>query len=345
VLAGGDLSVGDEVELEVDGERRSSLRAHHSATHLLHAALREELGDHVTQKGSLVAPDRLRFDVSHPKPVASDELTRVENKVNEQIRANADVSTRVMDPESAVEAGAMALFGEKYGNEVRVVSMGLEGEKIFSIELCGGTHVQRTGNIGMIKVIAESAVASGVRRIEAVTGASALAYYDEQEQALLRTAGVLKVPPLDVPSRVASLLEDRKNIERELSDLRKKLATGGGAGQPASDVKDVNGIKFAPKLLNGMPAKELKGLADELKNSMGSGVVALIAINDGKVSLVVGVTEDLATKISAVDLVRAGSAAVGGKGGGGRSDMAQAGGPDAANAQAALDAIETALRS
>jgi alanyl-tRNA synthetase len=344
ILKGSDLFVDDEVELEVNGARRSSLRAHHSATHLLHAALREELGDHVTQKGSLVAPDRLRFDLSHPKPVLSDELKRVETKVNEQIRANAEVSTRAMDPESAVKAGAMALFGEKYGDEVRVVTMGLEGAESFSTELCGGTHVQRTGDIGMIKVISESAVASGVRRIEAVTGASALAYYDAQEQALHSAASVLKVPPLDVPARVASLLEDRRNIERELSDVRKKLATG-GVGQSASDVKDVNGIKFAPRLLDGMPAKDLKGLADEMKNSLGSGVVALVAVNDGKVSLVVGVTDDLTANINAVNLVRAGSAAVGGQGGGGRPDMAQAGGSDASNPQAAIDAIESTLGS
>jgi alanyl-tRNA synthetase len=343
ILKGGALAVEDEVELEVDGERRSSLRAHHSATHLLHAALREELGDHVTQKGSLVAPDRLRFDISHPKAVAADEMTRVEVTVNEQIRANAEVTTRVMDPESAVKAGAMALFGEKYGAEVRVVSMGLEDEQAFSTELCGGTHVKRTGDIGLIKVIAESAVASGVRRIEAVTGVSAQAYFEEQEQALHKTAGALKVPPLDVPGRVASLIEERRNLERELADLRKKMATGGKGNSDAADVKDVNGVKFAPRLLEGMPAKDLKGLADEIKKSIGSGVVALVAVNEGKVSLVVGVTEDLFENINAVDLVRAGSGAVGGKGGGGRPDMAQAGGPDGGNAQAALDAIEAAL--
>jgi alanyl-tRNA synthetase len=343
VLKGGALAVGDEVLLDVDAERRSSLRAHHSATHLLHAALRDELGDHVTQKGSLVAPDRLRFDISHPKAVASDELSRVEATVNEQIRANAEVSTRVMDPDSAVKAGAMALFGEKYGDEVRVVSMGLEDAKAFSTELCGGTHVRRTGDIGLIKVIAESAVASGVRRIEAVTGAAAQAYFEEQEQALHQAAGALKVPPLDVPGRVASLIEERRNLERELADVRKKMATGGGGGSDAAEVKDVNGIKFAPRLLDGMPAKDLKGLADEIKKSVGSGVVALVAVNDGKVSLVVGVTDDLVETINAVDLVRAGSGAVGGKGGGGRPDMAQAGGPDGGNAQAALDAIEAAL--
>ena len=340
----GTLKVGDEVRLDVDHDRRSATRGHHSATHLLHAALRKRLGDHVTQKGSMVAADRLRFDISHPKAVATDEIATVEADVNDQIRLNTPVVTRLMEPEAAVEAGAMALFGEKYGEEVRVVSMGGEGDTDFSVELCGGTHVARTGDIGLFKVVAESAVASGVRRIEAVTGAAAQAYMAEHEKALGEVAAVLKTAPAEVPARVQALLDDRKKLEKEVADLRRQLATGGGGGGGASDeVKDVAGVKYLPKLLDGMPAKDLKGLADELKKKVGSGVVALVSVNDGKASLVVGVTEDLSGKLSAVDLVRAGSDAVGGKGGGGRPDMAQAGGPDGSKGQDALDAIEAAL--
>jgi alanyl-tRNA synthetase len=341
----GTIKIGDDVALNVDGTRRSQIRANHSVTHLMHAALRETLGEHVTQKGSFVAPERLRFDISHQKAITSDELQTIEAAVNAQIRANAPVVTRLMDPDSAVEAGAMALFGEKYGEEVRVVSMGTEQEdRTFSVELCGGTHVKGTGDIGLFKIIAESAVAAGVRRIEALTGEAARKYYEDEEAALLEVAGLLKASPHDVPARVASLVEERKKLERELETARRQLATGGGNGAAAeSDVKDIGGIKFSPKLLQDMPAKDLKGLADDLKKQVGSGVVALVSVADGKASVVVGVTEDLTAKISAVDLVRAGSLALGGKGGGGRPDMAQAGGPDASQADAALTAIETAL--
>jgi len=341
----GTIKISDDVALNVDGTRRSQIRANHSVTHLMHAALRETLGEHVTQKGSFVAPERLRFDISHQKAITSDELQTIEAAVNAQIRANAPVVTRLMDPDSAVEAGAMALFGEKYGEEVRVVSMGTEQEdRTFSVELCGGTHVKGTGDIGLFKIIAESAVAAGVRRIEALTGEAARKYYEDEEAALLEVAGLLKASPHDVPARVASLVEERKKLERELETARRQLATGGGNGAAAeSDVKDIGGIKFSPKLLQDMPAKDLKGLADDLKKQVGSGVVALVSVADGKASVVVGVTEDLTAKISAVDLVRAGSLALGGKGGGGRPDMAQAGGPDASQADAALTAIETAL--
>jgi alanyl-tRNA synthetase len=338
----GSLKTGDAVHLAVNHDRRSAIRANHSVTHLLHAALRDRLGNHVTQKGSLVSPDRMRFDVSHPKPIAPEEMAEVEATVNAHIRANAEVMTRLMDPESAVKAGAMALFGEKYGDEVRVVSMGTKGEPPLSTELCGGTHVKRTGDIGLFKVVAEGAVAAGVRRIEALTGAGAQAYLAEQDRVLQETAALLKAAPAEVPARVTALIEERRRLERELSDTRRKMASG-GAASGGGDVKEVNGLKFAPRLLDGMPAKDLKGLADDLKKQLGSGVIALVSVADGKASLVVGVTDDLTGKISAVDLVRAGSAAVGGKGGGGRPDMAQAGGPDGANAKAALDAIETAL--
>jgi len=342
----GTLKVGDDVRLLVDHERRGATRANHSATHLLHEALRRKLGDHVTQKGSLVAPDRLRFDISHPKPVSADEMAEIEAGVNTQIRHNSDVVTRLMDPEAAVKAGAMALFGEKYGDEVRVVSMGdpESGDAVFSTELCGGTHVRRTGDIGLFKVVSEGAMAAGARRIEALTGQAALAHFEEQEAALSSVAGLLKAQPSEVPARIEALLEERKKLENELAEARRKLATGGGGGA-GSEVKEVSGIKFAPRLLDGVPAKDLKNLADDLKKQVGSGVAALVSVTDGKVSLVVGVTGDLTERVSAVDLVRAGSAAVGGKGGGGRPDMAQAGGPDASQAQSALDAIEAALGS
>ncbi len=346
----GTVSVDDEVKLIVDHERRTRLRANHSATHLLHEALRRHLGDHVTQKGSLVAPDRLRFDISHPKPVTDEELSAVERDVNNQIAANESVLTRLMDPDSAVEAGAMALFGEKYGDEVRVVSMGApeDGNRVFSTELCGGTHVKRTGDIGVFKIITETAVGSGVRRLEAVTGTGAREYFADLETALMAAATELKSTPADVPARVKALIEERRKLERELADARKKLAMGGGAGPTeaaGNEMKDVNGVPYAQRLLQDVPAKELKSVVDDLKKQAGTGVVAVVSVSDGKASLVVGVTDDLTDKVSAVDLVRVGSAAVGGKGGGGRPDMAQAGGPDGAHAQAALDAIETALQA
>ncbi len=340
-IVGRSLNVGDDVVLNVDHVRRSQLRANHSATHLLHEALRRKLGDHVTQKGSLVAPDRLRFDISHPKAVEDDELVDVEVQVNAQITENAQVITRLMEPEAAVEAGAMALFGEKYGDEVRVVSMGTDGNSSFSTELCGGTHVNRTGDIGVFKIVSEGAVASGVRRIEALTGVGARAYFDDMERALLQTASLLKSKPDDVPSRVEALIEDRRKLERELAEVRRQLATGGGGA--SSETRDIAGITYAPKLLDGVPAKELKGFVDDFKNQLGSGVVAVVSNTDGKASLVVGVSDDLVGRISAVDLVRAGSQAVGGKGGGGRPDMAQAGGPNGTGGQLALDAIEHLL--
>ena len=337
----GTLRVDADMVLCVDGERRRAIRANHSATHLLHAALRRRLGEHVTQKGSLVAPARLRFDISHPKPLKADELTAVEAEVNAQIRRNTDVSTRLMDPDQAVEAGAMALFGEKYGDEVRVVSMGEDADGGFSTELCGGTHVVRTGEIGLFKIVSEGAVAAGVRRIEALTAGAAVDYLADRERILSQAAALLKAQPADVPGRVEGLLEERRNLERDLAEMRQKLATGGAGA--ALEVKDIDGITFAPQLLDGVPPKELKSMADDIKKQVGSGGVALITVNEGRVSLVVAVTEDLTAHISAIDLVRAGSAAVGGKGGGGRADMAQAGGPKGAEAAKAVAAIEAAL--
>jgi alanyl-tRNA synthetase len=345
-LRKGTLRVGDAVELHVEGGRRSKLRANHSVTHLLHEALRRQLGDHVTQKGSLVSPDYLRFDFSHPKPVEDAELAAVEDEVNARIRGNSEVTTRLMTPDAAVDVGALALFGEKYGEEVRVVAMGGdEGGERFSVELCGGTHVSRTGDIGYFKITSESAVAAGVRRIEAVTGGAAVAQAKHQAACLREAAAILKAAPDDLPDRIGSLLDERRRMERELSDLRRKVAMGGGdTGKgAASEVKTVAGVSLSARVLADVPAKELKPLADSLKSQIGSGVVALVSVSDGKASLVVGVTDDLTAKLNAVDLVRAGSAALGGKGGGGRPDMAQAGGPDGAAAAQAIAAIEEAL--
>ena len=311
-------------------------------------ALRRHLGDHVTQKGSLVAPERLRFDISHTKPVLPEELRRIEDEVNERIRLNSSVETRLMTPDEAIAAGAMALFGEKYGDEVRVLSMGgADGEK-YSVELCGGTHARRTGDIGLFKIVGEGAVSSGVRRIEALAGAAAERHVRHQADLLAEAAAAMKVRPEDLPSRLQALVDGQRRIERELSEARKALALAGGGGAAgataaADEVREFGGIRMIGRVLNGVPGKDLKGMADEFKKKLGSGVVALIGIEDGKASAVVGVTDDLAKKYSAVDLVKAGVAALGGKGGGGRPDMAQGGGPDAAKAAEALKAIETAL--
>jgi len=341
----GAVKVGEAVEMKVDGVRRAALRAHHSATHLLHEALRRRLGAHVTQKGSLVAPDRLRFDVSHPKPMTAEDLRAIEAEVNERIRLNAPVETHFMTPDEAIEAGALALFGEKYGDEVRVVSMGGEDAvrdgNPFSTELCGGTHVRRTGDIGFLKIIGESALAAGVRRIEALAGAAALAHVTRQEALLTQAAEAIKAAPSQLPDRISNLLEERRRLERELTEVRRKLATGGEGA--ASAAREVAGIRFAARVLSDVPAKDLKPMADDLKKQVGSGVVVLIAVADGKASLVVGVTADLTDRFSAVDLVRAGSQALGGKGGGGRPDMAQAGGPDGTAADDAVAAVEAAL--
>jgi alanyl-tRNA synthetase len=342
----GALMVGDAVELRIDVPRRTALRANHSVTHLIHEALRRRLGEHVTQKGSHVAADRMRFDFSHSKALTPEDIRAVEDEVNARIRSNAEVTTRLMTPDRATEAGALALFGEKYGDEVRVVAMGDIDEaakRPYSVELCGGTHVRRTGDIGLAKIVSESAVASGVRRIEVLTGAAAEAYVAEEEALLRKAAAGLKATPAELPSRVASLVEERRRLEREITELRRQLASGGAgsAGRPAA--KEIGGVKFAGRVVDDVPGRELKGLADDLKKEVGSGVVAVVSRVDGKASIVIGVTDDLTKRISAVDLVRGAAEALGGKGGGGRPDMAQAGGPDPARAEAALAAIETAL--
>jgi alanyl-tRNA synthetase len=350
VVREGSLKPGDAVALNVDHARRSRLRANHSATHLLHEALREVLGSHVAQKGSLVAPERLRFDISHQKPISAEELQRVEEMANAIVLQNSPVSTRLMSVDDAIAEGAMALFGEKYGEEVRVVSMGtaIEGPKSgkpYSVELCGGTHVASTGQIGLIRILSDSGVAAGVRRIEAVTAEGARAYLAEQDERVKALAGALKVQPGEVLSRVENLLDERKKMERELADARRKLAMGGAQGAgAASEVRDVAGIQFLGKAVKGVDAKDLKGLVDEAKTGLGSGVVLLIGLGeDDKASAVVGVTADLVGRFSAVDLVRVASVALGGKGGGGRPDMAQAGGPDGGKSDEAIAAVAAAL--
>jgi alanyl-tRNA synthetase len=341
IVEAGEARVGMPVVATVDHERRRNIRAHHSATHLLHEALRRQLGTHVAQKGSLNAPDRLRFDVSHNKPMTPAELAAAEREVNARVRENTEVTTRLMTPEAAVAEGAMALFGEKYGDEVRVVSMGIgdDTKPAWSIELCGGTHVGRTGDIGLFRIVGESGVSAGVRRVEAVTGVAAEALMAESERRLLDVAASLKASPAEVPERVSALIEERRRLERQVSDLTRKLATGGSA----AEIEEINGIKLAARNVGDVPARELKSLAEAIGQQLGSGIVALVSTAEGKASIVVSVSPDLATGLSAVDLVRAASAAVGGKGGGGRPDLAQAGGPDAERGEEALQAVRKAL--
>ncbi|MGA9794908.1 MAG: alanine--tRNA ligase [Rhizomicrobium sp.] len=368
----GELSVGDAVELKVDGERRRATRANHSATHLLHAALKRVLGEHVSQKGSLVAPDRLRFDFSHPKPITPEELERIESQVNAVIRQNSDVSTRLMNTDAAIKAGAEALFGEKYGDEVRVLTMGEDGHHThgaYSVELCGGTHVRRLGDIGLFTILSESGVSAGVRRIEALTSEGARRYLSHQAEIVREAAAALKTSPAELAARTTQLVEERRKLERELSDARRTIAlqgvsakgsaagfapkaalegasatAGAGSFAPANPLQlSYPDIRSILELVEGVSPKDLKSLADDAKAKIGSGVVAFVAVADGRASLVVGVTDDLTKRISAVDLVKLGAEALGGKGGGGRPDMAQAGGPDASRAKDALAAIEKKL--
>lgn len=346
-IESGKVSLGDTVHLEVDVERRDRIRANHSATHLVHAALRNTLGEHVTQKGSLVAEDRLRFDFSHPKPLTDEEIAAIEAEVNAQIRANEPVSTRLMSPDEAVEAGALALFGEKYGDEVRVLAMGRTDEtgRNYSVELCGGTHVKATGDIGIFRIISEGAVSSGVRRIEALTGEAARQWLVEREEALKAAAGAIRATPEEVPTRVSALLAERKALEKELAEAKKALALAGGSasGPARSAEEEIAGVTFSGQVLEGLSPKELRPLLDEAKKRLGSGIAAAVAVNDGKAAFAVAVTDDLTDRFNAVDLVRAGVAALGGKGGGGRPDMAQGGGPDGARAGDAIAAVRQAL--
>jgi alanyl-tRNA synthetase len=349
VVEAGTLKPGLPLTLEVDHVRRTAIRANHSATHLLHEALRQVLGDHVAQKGSLVAPDRLRFDISHPKPITGEEIERVEDIVNDMVLQNSPVITRLMAQEDAIASGARALFGEKYGDEVRVVAMGETdrsgGNALgWSVELCGGTHVRRTGDIGLVQIVGESAVGAGVRRIEALTGRAARHNANRIVQLAKTSAAELKAQLEDLPERITALIDDRKRLERELSDARRKLAMGGGERAGGDGVRTVGDVKLLARAVTDIEIKDLKSLVDDGKKQVGSGVVAIVGITgDGKAGLVVGVTADLVKRFNAVDLVRRGAEALGGKGGGGRPDMAQAGGPDGAKAQAALDTIAAAM--
>ena len=346
-VEGVALHEGDEVELVIDSVRRQRLRRAHSATHLLHAALRRHLGTHVTQKGSLVAADRLRFDFSHPKPLRDDELALVEAEVNHHLRRNEPTAVKLMARDDAIGAGAMALFGEKYGDEVRVVSMGTEGgtgpgeaAHPYSVELCGGTHVGRTGDIAFFRILAETAVAAGVRRIEALTGEAAFIQARAEHELLRDLASTLKAAPAQLPAKLEALVDERRRLERELADSRRQLAAG-GAG--ATAVKEIAGIRFAGRVVEGLPAKELRGTVDAIRKDVGAGIVALVAVNDGKASLIVGLSDDLIGRFDAVELLRRGVAEVGGSGGGGRRNFAQGGGPDGSRAAAALAAIEAGL--
>ncbi len=349
VVENGVISRGDAIELEVNHDRRSAIRANHSATHLLHEALRETLGDHVAQRGSLNAEDRLRFDFSHSRALSEQELERVAKDVNRFIRQNSAVETRIMTPDDARELGAQALFGEKYGDEVRVVSMGKADTgkghdgMTYSIELCGGTHVKQTGDIGTFVLLGDSASSAGVRRIEALTGAAAFEHLSRDASRMAEVSSVLKSQPSDVLERLRALMDERKSLQNEVAQLRRELAMSGGAGTAGRDVREVNGINFFAQTLSGVSGKDLPTLIDEHKERLGSGAVLLIADTGGKAAVAAGVTGDLVEKVSAVDLVRAAVAELGGKGGGGRPDMAQGGGKDAANAEAAIGAAEKVL--
>jgi len=339
----GAIAVGDTVRLAIDVDRRARIRANHSATHLLHAALRRRLGGHVTQKGSLVAEDRLRFDFSHNSAMSPKEIADVEADVNRHIRGNDAVTTRLMTPDDAIAAGAMALFGEKYGEEVRVLSMGRDDDSSFSVELCGGTHVNALGDIALFEIVSESAVSSGVRRIEALTGEAARAYLSARDEKLREAAAALKATPDDVPARVAALVEERRKLERELAEARKALALGGGAGAAPAGPEQIGGVNFVGQVIDGLDPKSLRGAVDDVKGRIGSGVAMIVAVNEGRASVAVGLTADVAGARSAVDLLRVAVAVLGGQGGGGRPDMAQGGGPDGAKAADAVAAVRAAL--
>ncbi|MGP3697539.1 alanine--tRNA ligase [Rhodobacter sp. NSM] len=343
----GEIRQGQGAALEVDHARRSAIRANHSATHLLHEALRRALGDHVAQRGSLNAPDRLRFDFSHAKALSPEELARVEGEVNAFIRSNGAVETRIMSPDDARALGAQALFGEKYGDEVRVVSMGtLAGSgkgadgQTYSLELCGGTHVARLGDIGLCVILGDQASSAGIRRIEALTGEGALAYLNEQMKRLAEAAAALKAAPADLVDRVKALVDERRQLQNEVAQLRREAAMGGGAG---AEAKDIGGVKFLAQIVQGVPGKDMPGLIDEMKARVGSGAVLLISDTGGKAALAAGVTTDLTDRLSAVALVKAAAEALGGRGGGGRPDMAQAGAADASQAEAAIRAAEAVI--
>jgi alanyl-tRNA synthetase len=336
----GEISVGDVLHMAIDVERRDTVRANHSATHLLHAALRNQLGDHVSQKGSMVAPDRLRFDFSHNKALDAADIATIEAEVNAQIRQNQTVTTRLMTPDDAVAAGALALFGEKYGDEVRVLSMGAASNKHYSVELCGGTHVGALGDIALFTIVSEGAVASGIRRIEALTGEAARLWLAGREAQLKDVAALLKASPDEVAARVETLMTERKRMEKELADAKTALALGGASGGAAAEPEDIGGVSYLGQIIAGIEPKALRGLADERMQQIGSGVVVIIAANEGSNTIVAAVSPEHQGKFTAPDLVKAATAAMGGQGGGGRAEMAQGGGPAGdAQAQAAMDAV------
>ncbi len=340
VVETGEIRVGEVAELAIDVDRRDALRRAHSATHLLHAALRRHLGTHVVQKGSLVAPDRLRFDFAHTRAVSADELAAIEDEVNAMVRQNGEVRVRIMGLEEALQSGAMALFGEKYGDEVRVVAMGERPEDgaPYSVELCGGTHVARTGDIGYVRLVAEAAVASGIRRIEALTGEAAVRRARERETLLEGVSYTLRVPAEQLPARLDQLLEERRRLEREISELKRRLALGGAAAAP--EVEEVAGIRFVGRVLEGVPPKELRAAADQLLQRIGPGVVTLVSVNEGKASVVVAVAKDLTDRLDARELVRRAVEVLGGRGGGGRPDFAQGGGPRGEKAKEAVEGVK-----
>ena len=345
-VAEGSLRVGDTVELTIDATRRDRVRANHSATHLLHAALRAQLGEHITQKGSLVAEDRLRFDIAHPKAITREELQAIEAEVNRLIWQNSAAVTRLMPAEEAIKAGAMALFGEKYGAEVRVLTMGEHADKTpYSVELCGGIHVHRTGDIGLFKILSESAVAAGVRRIEAVTQAGAFAYANEQEGRVRALAGLLKAQPEELADKVANLQDEKKKLEKQLADAKKQLAMGGGAGGSTAEdvVETIRAVKFTARMLGELDAKSLRDVAGSMQQKHADAVSVVLATSEGKASIIVAVGKALGGTVDAPTLVRAAAAAVGGQGGGGRPDFAQAGGPNGDQLEAALAAIKAQL--
>lgn len=343
LITTGEIAQGDTVHLAIDVARRAQIRANHSATHLLHAALRTRLGGHVSQKGSLVAADRFRFDFSHPSALSAAEIADIEADVNRQIRGNGPVTTRLMTPEDAIAAGAMALFGEKYGDEVRVLAMGTEADTPYSVELCGGTHVSALGDIALFKIVAEGAVSSGIRRIEALTGEAARLWLADRDEKLRETASVLKASPDEVPMRVAALVDDRRRLERELAEAKKALALGGGAGAAPAGPETVGGVNFAGQVVDGLDPKGLRGAVDDVKTRIGSGIVMIVAVNEGRASVAVGISDDLVASHNAVDLLRIAVAELGGQGGGGRPDMAQGGGPDGGRAADAIAAVKNAL--
>ncbi len=342
-IATGSIKVGDTIHMMIDVAQRSRVRANHSATHLLHSALRNRLGEHVTQKGSHVADERLRFDFSHSQALSAEDIAAIETEVNAEIRANQSVSTRLMTPDDAVAAGALALFGEKYGDEVRVLTMGPKpAGNAYSVELCGGTHVNALGDIALFKIVSEGAVASGIRRVEAMTGEAARQWLTDREDKLKEIAASLRANPDEVPARVTALSDTVKRLEKELADAKKALALGGGAGGSA-ETEQINGINFLGQSFDGLDPKELRNFANDARQKLGSGVVAYVTVNEGRASVLVAVTEDLTAKFSAVDLVRAGVEALGGQGGGGKPEMAQGGGPDGDQAEAAIVAVKAAL--